>query len=106
MIFELREYDIHPGMMENWLKLMQEHIHPFQTQHGVAFIASFVVVDNPNKYIWIRRYSDQSERERITNDIYESAHWKEKIKPLINEMLVKDSVKVTALKATDISPIH
>lgn len=106
MIFELREYDIHPGMMANWLKLMQEDIHPFQTQKGVAFIASFVAVDNPNKYIWIRRYNSQNERERITHEIYESAHWKENIKPKINEMLVKDSVKVTALKATDISPIH
>lgn len=92
--------------MEGWLKLMQEHIHPFQTQHGVAFVASFVALDNPNKYIWMRRFNSQSECERITHDIYESAHWRQKIKPLINEMLVKDSVKVTALKATDISPIH
>ncbi|MFA6036803.1 MAG: NIPSNAP family protein [Legionellales bacterium] len=106
MIFELREYDIQPGAMPEWIQLMQEHIHPYQTQLGIAFIASFISIDNPNKYIWIRRFPSEKERERLYQAVYESEHWKSHIKPHIDKMLIRDTMKVTLMEATAISPIH
>lgn len=106
MIFELREYSINPGLMPQWIQFMHEKILPYQIQLGVALVASFVSLDNPNQYIWIRRFSNEAERERITQAIYESLHWKENIKPHIDKLLVPNSKKVTSMQATDISPVH
>ena len=106
MIFELREYDIIPGFMLEWISLMQEQILPLQMKYGITFIASFVPADNPNKYIWIRRFNPQNNREQVCNEMYESPEWKENIKPKIDNMLNYKTIKVTLLHATDNSPIH
>ena len=32
--YELRQYEIRPGKMDEWLKLMEEEIIPFQIEQG------------------------------------------------------------------------
>ena len=106
MLFELREYDIKPGHMPAWLRLMQEEIHPFQLKLGVIMIASFVGKENPDKYVWIRRFDNEAERQRLYKVVYEDPYWLSHIKPKIDSMLNRDTMRVTLLEATPVSPIH
>ena len=55
MFFELREYRILPGQMDNWVNYMEEVIIPFQVSKGMVIIGSFVSKDESDLYIWIRR---------------------------------------------------
>ena len=36
MIFELRQYHLHPGQRDHWVKCMEEEIIPFQVKMGRA----------------------------------------------------------------------
>ena len=56
MFFELREYRIKDGKRDRWVALMEEQIIPFQVSKGMVFVGSFVALDEPDLYVWIRRY--------------------------------------------------
>ena len=65
--YELRQYEIRPGKMDEWLKLMEEEIIPFQIEQGMVIAGSFRGEEDDSVYIWIRRF----ERGRkISGEIY------------------------------------
>ena len=39
--YELRQYIIRPGKMEDWLKFMQEEVFPFMVAKGMVISGSF-----------------------------------------------------------------
>src|SRR5512140_3352115 len=56
MIFELRQYRLRPGQRERWVKWMEEKIIPYQVALGVVVIGSFVAEEDPDLYVWMRRF--------------------------------------------------
>ena len=76
MFFELREYRIKGGQRERWVKLMEEKIIPFQMSKGMVAVASFVATEEPDLYVWIRRFESEEERDRLYKEVYESDYWK------------------------------
>ena len=106
MFFELREYRIKNGMRDRWVRLMEEKIIPFQVEKGVVVVGSFTAVEEPDLYVWIRRFENEAEVERIYNEVYESEYWTKVLRPEIDEMLDRGKMKVTRLEATPKSVIH
>lgn len=106
MFFELREYHLKDGKRERWVKLMEEKIIPFQVSKGMVVVASFVATEDPNLYVWIRRFESEEERERLYKAVYESDYWLNEIKPEGDEMLYRDRMRITRLEATPKSVIH
>ncbi len=106
MFFELREYRIKDEKRDRWVKLMEEDIIPFQVSKGMVFIASFVAPDEPDLYVWIRRFESEEEAERLYKEVYESDYWKTEIKPQANEMLDRERMRITRLEATPKSVIR
>lgn len=106
MFFELRQYRIKDGKRDRWVQLMEEKIIPFQMSKGVVFVGSFVAVDEPDLYIWIRRFDSEEEAERLYQEVYQSDYWKTEIAPLAKEMLDRDRMVITRMSATDRSVIR
>ena len=106
MLFELRQYQIQPGTQEEWVRLMEEEIIPFQVAQGMVILGSFVGEDDETKYVWIRRFDDEVERERLYEAVYESDHWRDVIAPQIAPILIREAINVTRLTPTPKSPIH
>ena len=106
MFFELRQYRIKGRQRERWVKLMEEEIIPFQISKGMVVIGSFVGQEEEDLYVWIRRFEDEEERERLYDDVYESDYWKNEIRPQVDEMLDRETMKVTRLEATPKSVIQ
>lgn len=106
MLIELREYTVHPGKREAWVKMMEEEIIPFQIQNGVAVLGSFIVEDQPDKYIWIRRFASEEERVKKYEAIYESDHWKDVLLPRVVTLVDREKHRITRLNATPLSPIQ
>lgn len=106
MFFELREYRIKDGKRERWLKLMEEKIVPFQISKGIVFLGSFVALDEPDLYVWIRRFENEEEAERLYKEVYESDYWRTEIKSQADEMLDRDRMRITRLAATKKSVIR
>ena len=106
MLFELRQYHIKPGQQANWVKLMEEEIIPFQVAQGMVILGSFVGEDDDSTYVWIRRFKDEEERERLYEAVYQSEHWTKEIGPRIPEMMDREQISVTRLTPTPKSPIQ
>ena len=58
MLFELRQYRIKPERRAEWVRLMEEKIIPFQIAQGIVVVGSFVCEEEPDLYVWIRRFAD------------------------------------------------
>ena len=106
MFFELRQYRMKPGQKENWVKFMEEEIIPFQVSKGMVILGSFVGQEEEDLYVWIRRFENEGERERLSKGVYESDHWKQNIGPKIPAMMDREKMKVTRIEATSRSVIQ
>ncbi len=106
VLFELRQYKIRDGYKDSWVRLMEDEIIPFQVAQGMVILGSFTGDDDDSIYVWIRRFKDEAERERLYRAVYESDHWKEKIAPRIPEMMDREAINVIRLEPTLKSPIQ
>ncbi|MEX2229627.1 MAG: NIPSNAP family protein [Dehalococcoidia bacterium] len=106
MLFELRQYTIRPGQRENWVRCMEDEVIPFQVSKGMVILGSFVGEGDDSTYVWIRRFKDEAERERLYEAVYQSDHWKNVIGPRVPEMIDREQIKVTRLSPTAKSPIQ
>ena len=100
MLFELRQYRVRLGRREEWVRFMEEVIIPFQVAKGMNIVGSFVAEDDPDLYVWIRRFEDESERQRLYDAVYDSEHWKTAIAPRTAELLGDEAMVVTRLIPT------
>ena len=106
MFFELREYRIKSGKRGKWVKLMEEKIIPFQVSKGMVVVGSFVAQEEEDLYVWIRRFESEEERKRLYKEVYESEFWAKEVKPGADEMLDRETMRVTRLEPTPKSVIH
>jgi len=100
MFFELRQYKIRPGKQAAWVRLMEEEIIPFQVSKGMVILGSWVGEEDASIFYWIRRFTDEAERERLYAAVYDSDEWKNVIGPKIPELMDRDAIQVTRIVAT------
>jgi hypothetical protein len=106
MLFELREYHCLPGKRDDWVKMMEEEIIPFQISKGMVVVGSFAGEQDEDTYIWIRRFASEEERERLYSAVYQSGYWQTEMSPRIGDLLDRSKTKVTRLVATPKSVIQ
>ena len=70
--FELRQYFVRPAQMDEWVKMMEEEIIPFQVSKGMVICGSFRGETDDSAYIWIRRFNSEAEREAQYKAVYET----------------------------------
>ena len=105
MIFELRQYRVYPGKMEEWVRFMEEVIIPYQMSKGMVICGSFVGEEEDDLYVWIRRFDSEEDRERLYEAVYENDTWK-KVADEVGTMLDRDKIVVTRLEPTSKSVIR
>ena len=98
--YELRQYKIRPGKMDEWIQFMEEEILPFQISKGMVVSGSYRGEEDDSVYIWMRRFESEEERERLYEAVYESDHWKESIGPRIPDLIDRSAVQVTRIVPT------
>jgi hypothetical protein len=101
--YELRQYKVRPGQMENWLKIMEEEIIPFQVAKGMVISASFRGEDDDSIYVWIRRFESEEHRKALYDAVYGTTEWTEGIGPRLTDVLDRDAMVVTRLSPTQMS---
>jgi hypothetical protein len=106
MLFELREYHTKPGQRERWVKLMDEVIIPYQISKGMVIVASYVGEAEEDLYVWIRRFDNETERERLYKEVYENDYWRTEISPQVGDMIDRSKTVVKRLTATPKSVIR
>jgi hypothetical protein len=106
MLFELRQYRTKPGQRERWAKYMDEVIIPYQISKGMVIVASYVGEAEEDLYVWIRRFDNESERERLYKEVYENDYWKNEVSPLVGDMIDRTKTVVSRLNPTPKSVIR
>lgn len=104
--YELRQYEIRPGKMGEWLKLMEEEIIPFQIEQGMVIAGSFRGEGDDSVYIWIRRFESEAERERLYEAVYKSDHWLNNLTDRVGQCINRDTIKVQRIVPTSRSVLQ
>jgi len=76
MFYELRRYQTRPGRRDEWVRYMEDVIIPFQVSKGMVITASFIDEGDEDGFVWIRRFEDEAQRERLYAATYGSDRWK------------------------------
>ena len=104
--YELRQYSVRPGRMAEWLKVMEEEIIPFQVSKGMVITGSFRGETDDSKYVWLRRFESEAEREALYKAVYDTDHWKNEIAPRVPNCLDRAKMVVTRILPTKLSTMQ
>ena len=98
--YELRQYKVLPGKLEDWVRIMEQEIIPFQISKGMVICGSFQGETDPSIYIWLRRFESEAQREQLYKDVYESEFWKTQIAPKVPDYLERGASIITRMVPT------
>ncbi|MGA8192186.1 MAG: NIPSNAP family protein [Acetobacteraceae bacterium] len=98
--YELRQYHVRPGRMDEWVRIMEQEIIPFQVSKGMVICGSFRGETDDSAYVWIRRFDSEAQREALYKAVYETDHWKIKIAPRVPECLDREKMVITRIVPT------
>jgi hypothetical protein len=104
--YELRQYKIFPGKMDEWLRLMEETIIPFQVSKGMVITGSFRGEQDDSIYVWMRRFESEEQRQQLYDAVYQSDRWKNEISPRVAQLMDRPAIQVTRLVPTVKSPVQ
>lgn len=75
-IVELRQYTLHPNMREPLIELFEREFIETQEAVGMTLIGQFRDVDRPDRFVWLRGFSDMKNRARALETFYGGPVWK------------------------------
>jgi hypothetical protein len=75
-IVELRQYTLHPGRFDGFVKLFEdEFLDPLEAA-GMTVIGQFRDLDDPNRFVWLRGFRDMPSRAVALSAFYDGPVWK------------------------------
>ena len=104
--FELREYRIKDGKMNEWVEFMEKEIIPFQVSKGMVVVGSFVAEEEEDLYIWIRRFETEADRERLYDAVYKDPEWTGNMSDRVGEIMDRERIVVRRIQPTALSVLQ
>lgn len=98
-IIELRQYTLRPGARETLVRVFEEHFLEGQERHGMRIVGQFRDLDDLDRFVWIRGFTDMEARRRALEGFYSGPVWKEH-GPIANATMV-DHTNVLLLRPVD-----
>lgn len=103
--YELRQYKVKPGKLDEWVKIMEEEIIPFQVSKGMVICGSFRGETDESCYVWLRRFESEQQREALYKAVYESDYWKNEVAPRVPDYLIREENVVQRIVPTPRSTV-
>jgi hypothetical protein len=75
-IVELRQYTLHPGQRDVLIDLFDREFVETQEATGMAVIAQFRDLDDPDRFVWLRGFQDMPSRAEALGSFYGGPVWK------------------------------
>jgi len=104
--YEIRQYHIRRGKMDEWLKFMEGTIIPFQVSKGMVICGSFRGETDDSVYFWIRRFKTEKEREKLYKAVYQSEEWVNNISPTVGKLIDREKIVVNRVVPTPKSTVQ
>jgi len=106
MFYEFRQYTIKEGRRDEWVKLMEQRIIPYQVSKGMVVLGSFTDEEDENIYYWIRRFKNEAQREKLYKAVYEDSEWTDVLKPIVDTILIRKKIVVKRIVPTSRSVVQ
>ena len=91
-IVELRQYTLFPGKREVLIDLFEREFIETQEAVGMKVIGQFRDLDDPNRFVWLRGFSNMASREQALNDFYTGPAWTKHRETANTTMVDSDNV--------------
>jgi NIPSNAP len=75
-IVELRQYTLHPGQRDALIELFDNHFVEPQQAAGMTIIGEFRVVEDPNRFVWLRGFPNMAARRASLEAFYTGPVWR------------------------------
>lgn len=74
-IVELRQYETRPGKRDDLIDLFERHFVESQEALGMTLIGQYRDLDDPDRYVWMRGFSDMETRGAALESFYGGPIW-------------------------------
>jgi len=74
-IVELRQYELVPGRRDALITLFEREFVESQEAVGIHLIGTFVDLDNPDRFVWMRGFRDNAARTEALRGFYYGPIW-------------------------------
>jgi len=91
-VVELRQYTLVPGGREVLISLFERHFIESQEATGMIVIGQFRDLNNPDRFVWLRGFTDMDSRARQLEEFYGGPIWKEHREAANSTMIDSDNV--------------
>ncbi len=75
-VLELRQYTLHPGRRDDLIELFDREFVETQEAWNMAILGQFRDLDKPDRFVWLRGYSDMRARHDGLTGFYSGPDWK------------------------------
>ncbi|GCE02011.1 NIPSNAP family protein [Embleya hyalina] len=76
-VIELRQYTLHTGRRDELVELFDRELVETQEATGMTILGQFRDLDDPNRFVWLRGFSDMDTRHRALTAFYGGPVWAE-----------------------------
>ena len=94
-VVELRQYTLVPGARETLIELFEREFIETQEAAGMTVIGQFRDLNNPDRFVWLRGFSDMDARATQLQAFYSGPVWKAH----------RDAANATMIDSRQCSPI-
>jgi hypothetical protein len=74
-VVELRQYTLHPGARDTLIDLFDREFVETQDACGMSVLGQFRDLDRPDRFVWLRGFSDMESRAAALSSFYEGPVW-------------------------------
>ena len=74
-VIELRQYTLHSGQRDIMIELFDREFVESQEQLGIRMIGQFRDMDRPDRFVWLRGFSDMETRAKALKAFYGGPIW-------------------------------
>ncbi len=87
MIVEVCTYRVKAGRRTDFMQFFEAQAVPAILAHGIPVLGPLVDLENPNRFVWLRSFPSQEERDRMKSAFHDSAVWVGELEPIAMPML-------------------
>lgn len=91
-IVELRQYTLHPGRRDELIELFDRQFLESQEATSMEVVGQFRDLDDPDRFVWLRGFSDMASRREALADFYGGPVWKANREAANATMIDSDNV--------------
>ena len=74
-VIELRQYRMKPGRRDALIDLFEREFVESQEAHGMSLVGQFRDLDAPDRFVWMRGFTDMESRKTALEGFYGGPIW-------------------------------